>query len=173
VSAALVIEEGNHYDNRLFSSFPFIGKSEFKKSVQFTESCAYTLPDYNSQDVNKLFGASFGFFAIHKHSARFGWRSSRSEGKIELLAYVYDKGVRNWDAQLRFPLVASVAIGETVECSIKVTATSYIFSVKNGDETIGQLVAVPHSKIPSWGLTASLYFGGALPAPQTIYVFMN
>jgi hypothetical protein len=173
MSAALIIERGKHYDNRLLSSFPFIGKSEFKKSVQFTESCSYTLPQYNSQDVSKLFGASFGFFAIHKESARFGWRYSRSEGKIELLAYVYSGGVRNWDEQLRFPVVASVAIGEAVECSIKVTATSYIFHVTQGDETIGQLVAVPHSKIPSWGLTASLYFGGLLPAPHTMYVFMN
>jgi hypothetical protein len=171
--SALIIEKGNHYDNRWFSSWPFIGKKEFKRTVEFTDSCAYTLPDYNSLDVNKLYGASFGFLGIHKRSARFGWRYSRSEQKIELLAYCYDKGERNWDAQLRFPVVAAIAIGEAVECSIKVTASSYIFHVTKGDETIGQLVAVAHSKLPSWGLTASLYFGGELPAPQTLYVFMS
>lgn len=172
-TAALVIEAGNHHNNSWYCLTPFITRKEFVKTVQFTESCAYTLPDYNQEDVNKLHGASFGLGAIHGSSARFGWRWSRSSQKIELLAYVYDRGIRNWDSQLRFPVVASVAIGESVRCSLRVTPTAYVFHVTQGDQTLGQMVSVPHGRIPSWGLTSSLWFGGALPAPQTIYVFLD
>jgi hypothetical protein len=146
---AHVIEAGKHYDNAILSSWPHVFQQEFKKSVQFAADCAYELSAYHSLDTNKLYGAAFGFRGAHWNSARFGWYWDAEAQEMVLVAYCYDRGVRNQDVQLRFPEVARVKLGESVDCSIKVTATSYIFHVTQGDTTIGQIVAVQHSKLAS------------------------
>lgn len=169
----LTIKEGNHYDNNIFSVRPHIFQKAFIKNVKFDNSCEYTLPAYSQQNVNKLFGGYFGFFAEHKYSARFGWRWSVADQKIELLAYVYDAGRRNWDDQMRFPVVAQISLDENVNCSIDILDDSYVFNVKGTDgATIGQQITVLHSKITFWGLTQSFYFGGETKAPHTMSVYM-
>lgn len=169
----LTVKEGNHYDDNIFSVGPHIFKKEFKKNVRFDKSCEYTLPAYSQQNVNKLFGGYFGFFAEHKYSVRFGWRWSVSDQKIELLAYVYDGGKRNWDDQMRFPVVAQISLDESVDCSIDILKDSYVFSVKGADgQIIGQQISVAHSKITFWGITQSFYFGGDASAPHTMSVYM-
>ena len=146
------------------------------RHVTFGESCRYELPDYHGENVNKLFGLSFGFGGVHHNSARFGWRWSRSQQCIELLAYCYVNGVRNWDEQKRFPVVARVLPSQTVRCEIA-AAYEYI----NGQDVpvytfmvegpgIHCLLSVPRVDVPPYGLTCGLYFGGALPAPHDIHV---
>lgn len=171
--SAHVIEAGKHYDNTLFSSKPHLFQKEFKKTVQFASDCEYELPDYNQGDANKLFGACYGLRGAHYNSVRYGWRWSRSAKKIELLAYVYNQGTRNWDEQLRFPVVAQLELGRDYTCSIRVTDEAYVFHVTQGDETIGQIVNVPHGKLACYGWTLSLYFGGEKPAVHTMHVFMD
>ena len=90
-----------------------------------------------------------------------------------LVAYCYDRGRRNQDAHLNFPIVARVKLGETVDCSIRVTDSDYVFQVKSGDHTVGQIVAVPHSRLPIWGWTLGLFFGGTEPAPHTMHAFLD
>jgi len=168
----LTIKKGEHYDDNLFSTWPHIAQKLFKKIVTFDKTCEYELPVYSQGNVNKLFGGYFGLFAEHKNSVRFGWRWSFADKKIELLAYVYDAGKRNWDEQMRFPVVAQIDLDETVECSICVMPDSYVFEVKKDGKFVGEPVVVPHDRIPSWGFTQSLYFGGAEPAPHDMSVFM-
>lgn len=168
------IQQGNHYDNRLFSSCPFISSEpSIKRWALFDASCAYTLPAYNTEDVNKLFGLCFGIRGIHYNSARFGWRYSRSGNCIQILAYVYRKGIRNQDEQLRFPLVATVQVGEPIELELESDAQSYRFySRKPGQEQ--SVLSVPHERqLQFFGLTASLYFGGSQVAPQTMKIMMS
>jgi hypothetical protein len=171
MSTAHTIEAGHHYDTSICSSWPHLFQTKFKKSVQFHEDCAYELPAYNSLDVNKLYGAAWGFRGAHWNSCRFGWYWDVPEQEMVLLAYVYDRGKRNWNSQLRFPEVARVRLGETVNCSIRITATDYVFHVTQGDLTIGRIVAVSHSKLLPFGITLGLYFGGATAAPQTLHVW--
>ena len=168
----LTIKQGNHYDDNIFSSWPHLFKTAFRKTVKFDKSCEYDLPAYNSEDVNKLFGGYFGFLAEHKNSARFGWRWSKSDKKIELLAYVYNNGTRNWDEQMRFPVVAQIDLDQEVECEIWIESGRYFFSVKLEGAIIG-FKSVFHDKIPFWGLTQSFYFGGTATAPHDMYIFMS
>lgn len=171
--AALVIEKGSHYDDSLFSSRPHLCQRVFKKSVEFHSDCAYELPAYNSLDSNKIFGACFGFRGAHWNSARFGWYYDASAEEMVLVAYCYDRGKRNQDAQLRFPEVARIKLNERVDCSITVTPTAYIFKVRKGDYTIGQVVEVAHSSIASYGWTLGLYWGGETVCPHTMHVWLD
>lgn len=173
MSAAHVIEAGQHFDTSWFSSWPHLWQQEFKQSVQFHADCAYELPAYNRLDVNKLFGAAWGIRGAHWNSARFGWFWDAQAQEMVLVAYCYDRGRRNQDAQLNFPQVARIQLGETVDCSIRITATDYVFQVKSGDSTVGQIVAVPHGKLPGWGWTLGLFFGGTEPAPHPMHVWVD
>jgi hypothetical protein len=168
------IKANHHYDTRLFSSLPFLSsKPQIKRLVTFDTSCAYTLPAYYSQDVNKLLGLAFGFRGVHYNSARFGWRYNASQDVIELLAYCYREGVKNWDAQLAFPLLATVKPGEPIELGLLSTADSYIFYTRKPGEAT-QLFSVKHEKQVQWfGYTLSLYFGGELTAPHDMQITME
>jgi hypothetical protein len=173
VSAAYTIEAGHHYDTSIFSSWPHLFQTEFKKSVQFHEDCAYKLPAYNSRDINKLYGAAWGLRGAHWNSCRFGWYWDAQTQEMVLVAYCYDQGLRNQDSQLNYPEVARVRLGETVDCSIRITATDYVFHVTQGDLTMGQICAVPHSRLPCWGITLGLYFGGSQASPATMHVWVD
>jgi hypothetical protein len=172
------IKKGHHQDTRPFSSWLHFGRKSMAYYVTFGENCAYQLPDYNSLDVNKLFGLSFGLFAVHENSARFGWRWNEKEQCIDLLAYCYVDGKLNWDAQMNFPVVGQARLGEKVECSLSASEhqgdASYHFEVRRIHIWYGMpstLVRGPES-IPSYGLTHSLYFGGRFAAPHDMHIKM-
>lgn len=171
------IKQGNHYDTRLISTFPLLTKApNFKRLVRFDASCAYELPAYNSQDVNKLFGFSLGFLAVHKNSARFGWRYSSSKQAIELLAYCYTQGKRNQDAQLEFPLVATVPLGQEIllELDYDRTEGTYTFSTYTPTGGFISCLGVETlSNLPWFGLTHSLYFGGDCLCPHNMTITMK
>ena len=168
----LTVKQGHHYNDNLFATGPHLFANCFKKTVKFDPTCEYELPEYDQEDVNKLFGGEFGLFAVHKNSARFGWRWSRSIKKIELLAYVYVDGARNWDSQMRFPVVAQIDLNEEVECEISIEKGRYFFTVKR-DGIVINFASVNHGPIHSWGLTHSLYFGGTESAPHDMHVYMR
>lgn len=168
-----VLEADQHYHARPpLSVLPWIGARSMTRSVTFGASCAYPSAAYNSQDVNKLFGLSFGFGGVHNNSARFGWRWSMADQCIELLAYCYVNGVRNQDEQLRFPVVARVQPGQKVYCGIRKDARAYEFFCNDGQtDNPEQVVRVPApSSLPGYGLTHGLYFGGALTCPHRMSV---
>lgn len=160
-----------------------------QRYVTFDKSCRYELPDYNSLDVNKLFGLSFGWGAyknvggpgyippVHWNSARFGWRWSRSQQCIELLAYCYVNGKRNWDEQMRFPVVTQVQLGEQVECMIQLVegtlGPQYGFSTYKVNSPITGSAWIGTVEQPHYGFTCGLYFGGSQPASHDIHVTIN
>lgn len=169
------IRQGNHYDNRLFSSWPHVGKTSMQRHVRFHESCRYRLPEYNALDINKLFGLSFGFFALHENSARVGWYYDGSDDRIVLVAYCYVNGQRNWDAQLRFPEIVRVKIGEeawlSIEHHFSPAVQQYAFTFQaDADHSPWKEVVVPTVNLPEYGFTHSVYFGGVLPAPHTMHL---
>lgn len=179
------IKEGAHYDDKIFSSLPYFKTTpSIKYLIAFGADCQYTLPAIYQDNVNKLFGLQFGIkiwkdntgawdVGVHWNSARFGWRWSESDQCIELLAYVYRKSIRNWDAQLRFPVVAQVKLGDTIELEIVSTKNSYMFySLKTGETK--QCLTIPHEPQTQWfGLTHSLMFGGSVPSPHIMHVGMQ
>lgn len=170
--ALFTIKQGNHYHRSPpFSALPWVGEKAMARYVTFSPECRYDSAPYNSQDVNKLFGLSFGFGGVHDNSARFGWRWSNSDQCIELLAYVYKDGVRNWDEQMRFPVVAQVQPGQRVYCKIQHTGGGYYFRCLNTELTIYGEIIVPAPIDPAgFGLTHGFYFGGQLVSPHDMTV---
>lgn len=181
--ATFTLKAGNHYHSwPPFSTLPWIGKQAIARHVTFSDSCRYDSAPYNSQDVNKLFGLSFGFGGVHGNSARFGWRWSMADKCIELLAYCYIEGQRNWDEQLRFPVVAQVQPGQKVLCTIEAVrkkaflgttlaieaGDTFLFSVEAGGQVF--TTEVRRGLLDCYGLTHGLYFGGEQPAPHTMAV---
>lgn len=147
-----------------------------ERRVTFDASCQYESAAYNAQDVNKLFGLSFGFGGVHRNSARFGWRWNPADQCIDLIAYCYVNGVRNQDAQLRFPVVLQVKIGECVWCHIGATFDMesglpvYEFSAIAPGQRGGSKDVLRPEKLPGYGLTHGFYFGGELVAPHDTIV---
>lgn len=173
---AFTIRKGRHQDNRPFSSWPHIGRTRMSRTVTFTDPCRYTLPAPHQFNANKLFGLSFGFFALHKNSARFGWYYDPADDTVVLVAYCYIDGQRNQDTQLRFPEVARVKIGQTVVLRLGQHANGfYFFTARDEHEKVlGMHLSEPFpANLPGFGLTHSLYFGGALPAPHDMTVRME
>ena len=200
------IKQGAHF-HRVppVSTLPWLGEQSMQRHVTFDESCRYGSVPYHRQDVNKLFGLSFGLLphrletvqlagpstigraytthkwvsALHWNSARFGWRWNPTNQCIELLAYVYNNGVRNQDAQMNFPVVLQVKPGEKVWCHIGATFDHesgipvYEFSAIAPGQRGGSKDVLRPDKLPGYGLTHGLYFGGSLPAPHEMSVTLD
>jgi hypothetical protein len=185
---------GAHADTRWFSSWPLLGVKRRRWRVRFGLSCAYLLPTYHQQNVNKLVGIAWSWLPIrtglplrlgrgkwsfpwdtpaHRHSARWGWRWNPELARIELLAYCYVNGQRNWDQQLEFPVVARLACDEEAELELALVAGHYEFTCRQTDGRVSH-VRVPAPGVRSTlGFSLGLFFGGALPAPQRIDLWLK
>lgn len=171
--AHFTIKQGRHFHQvPPLGTLPWVGARRIERYVTFDANCAYDSAAYNADDVNKLFGLSFGFSGVHHNSARFGWRWSQSAQCIELLAYVYNRGRKSWDEQLRYPVVAQMQPGQRVLCCINYHDSGfYTFTAWAGerDKLLGDPVAVAApDKLPAFGLTCGFYFGGELTAPHEV-----
>lgn len=176
-----LIKAGSHYHQMPpFTSLPWIGERRIERYVTFGPGCEYDAIPYNADDVNKLVGLSFGFGGVHKNSARFGWRWSKSEQCIELLAYCYVNGERNWDEQLRFPVIAKVKLGERVLLCLNyhpkkdstIRDGLFTFTAWQGDreKNLGLKMVDTIAELPKFGLTHGPFFGGELVAPHDMTI---
>ncbi|QNH60767.1 hypothetical protein [Hymenobacter sediminicola] len=169
-----LIKKGHHQDNRPFSSWPHIGRKSIAFWVTFGQDCAYSLPDYYAANVNKLFGLSFGFFGVHRNSARFGWYWDPEQQCMRLIAYCYTDGVKDWNLRKEFPVVGRAQLGQRVLCRLVVEADAYHFSVSDASgQLVSELRLARPKHLPGFGLTHSLYFGGELPAPHDMHIEMQ
>lgn len=109
----------NSSDGNTFSPTSY---SELKFITKFDSTAIYsTVLDYNQLDINKLYGFSDNNSGHQQYSARFGWRWS--DNALRLFGYVYNNGVRDSKE------LGTVTIGSEINCSIKVTAKHYVFSL--------------------------------------------
>lgn len=160
-----IIHKNHHRAKPLYwlRWFPLlISPTIISRRVFFDFNAKYELPGGDQDDHNKLFGVAFG--GVHKYSARFGWRWSYDKNKFILSAYVYDKGVRQM-----FDL-AECSPGIPYDCSLEITGTSYIFTVKRitGNGTNQYWFSYSHNR--KMCLLLGLFFGGNQPAPHTMQV---
>jgi hypothetical protein len=154
-----LIPAGSHYVNN--STLKSVKTSEMKFAVKFDSSAIYTtLAPINQSDINKLYGFSEGFNNQY-NSARIGWNWYL--GKLNLYAYVYNKGVRT------FRKITSVAIGAEHNCSIKVWGTNYIFTVNGISITLGRALKT----VTASGFQQYPYFGGDEVAPHNITILIR
>lgn len=156
----------------LHRPFPFkikgLNKIEehiIRKSFKFTESCRYNLYSEDQLDWNKLFGCSFGLFGIHKNSVRFVWRYNLVTQKIEIGAYWYLEGFRNYYH------MCDVEINDLVNFKITILYDSIIFTVLDDLVPISKYVLyTPESLLKKNKYECGIYFGGNRRAPQRIEI---
>jgi hypothetical protein len=154
------IKKGQQYCDK--STFAPVNYTELKFVVKFDSSAIYsTANPSNQNDINKLFGFSDNDSAHHLYSARFGWRWSDSA--LRLFAYVYNSGIRSSDE------LGIIQIGAENNCSIKVTAGHYIFSLNNITDTVLRTSTTATGK----GYKLYPYFGGDETAPHDINIFIK
>lgn len=129
-------------------------------SFRFSKNCIYKKNQVTSSGVNKLCGFTYGFFP-HQNSIRVGWQPLFDTDKIQLYAYLYCKGKRNY-----FP------IGEVAaerEYEIKIDTDPYFVTFKFK----GRSFAVPFKRKTRFGFKLFPYFGGRSKAPQTMNIYLK
>lgn len=155
-----IIRQGQQFCDK--STFAAVEYSELKFVVKFDSSAIYkTLSPSNQYDINKLYGFSDNDSAHHLYSARFGWRWS--DQALRLFAYVYNSGIRTSKE------LGTIQIGSESNCSIKVTAGNYIFSLNNKTDTLLRSSTTSKGK----GYKLYPYFGGDEASPRDINIFIK
>lgn len=155
----------------VFLLFYHLIKSETDSNsvrVYFFKNCT-NIPKENSDQINKLYGFSEGFH--HWNSARIGWRCIDNDN-IELLAYCYVDGQR-----IIKPMIKCKP-ESWVFCNIQNKNSKYVLkalSPKNQSITIS--IDKP-KKISIYSLFKLFmyrlypYFGGKVPAPQNMDLYI-
>ena len=155
-----IIKKGDQYSN--YSSFTHVDIDQLSFIVKFDSSAIYKTIDPNNQnDINKLLGFSDNNALHHDFSARFGWNWRKDA--LYLYAYNYNNGVRSSKS------LGTIELGTENSCSIKVSGSSYIFTL-NGNSLI-----MPRESTTPIGSGYKLYpyFGGDEVAPHTISIWIK
>lgn len=148
------IKQGSHYT---YHSHKIVGNN-LKFDVLFESSCAYDLGNINQKDINKLFGFNACNSLHHEFSARFGWVYNGEQ--IEIYAYVYDFGVRD------FIQIAVVNLNEWNTFELTNTGTAYAFKVNH----ILFLYEKDSNCVTKYNYMLYPYFGGDEVAPHDITI---
>lgn len=154
------IPQGSNYCEE--NTFQPIKLAEMKFVVKFDSSAVYqTQSPENQYDINKLYGFSDNNADHHQYSARFGWRWSNEA--LRLFAYIYNAG------KVTSKELTTVAIGEEINCSIKIASSTYLFTVN------GVMTQLPRMATTEKGEGYQLYpyFGGNETAPHPITLWIK
>ena len=159
------IKKGNHYKSKL--NVRLHGDmSHVNFSVNFNTNCWYPYENDNSNDINKLYGISFGYH--HIDSVRFGWKPDFNNiNDIELYAYCYNGGERYWEK------IGNCKAANIYEMSIIFSLNDAIFAIFSKDHT-SMIVTVPFKKPDfRYGYYLYPYFGGNNVAPNDITIHLQ
>lgn len=133
-------------------------------TARFDETARYIVEGADQQDINKLMGFSDANEHHHQYSIRFGWRYDLESDNIEIFTYSYK------DGQLTHDYIRDVEIGETHLYSIALSGENYLLSIDSEEPKI-----VERGMKRKRGIYYLMfpYFGGNVPAPHQINVFIN
>lgn len=155
-----IILKDQHRSVNPFRGFKGTGLSF---EARFDETAKYMTKSADNQaDINKLLGFSDCGNDHHTNSARLGWRWYND--RLEILAYVYNKGQRITE------YITSVPLDEFVSYEISKTSQGYRFKVSD------KVVNIPADfKDCTGGANYYLwpYFGGDETAPQNILIVIQ
>lgn len=148
-----VIKAGSHAPMRLPKIL--VEEKNLAYKITFTESCRYDVGEDQS-DINKLFG--IGYFPFHHYnSVRIGWNYNIDKDQIELWAYWYKQGKRNWEWLDSIKIMQPSYMEIEIKSNYHIIRTkNSLFSVPVGGECIGYLLRP--------------YFGGNEAAPHDIRI---
>lgn len=134
-------------------------KRIIKHSITFTKSCAYIID--KEDDINKLFGLGYVRGLHHTDSARFAWRYSPTNDKIEILSYCYVRKQRLWNH------LCYVDFDKEYLYMIIVRSNEYEFLIDNTEHH----VPFRHKKKLAYPL--GFYFGGQRTASQDMKIIID
>lgn len=153
----------------------------FNKKIEimalFKESCIYSLKE-NYDQINKLYGISFNWLPFynkeekkwhpghHNNSARFGWRCIDKK-TIEILAYCYI------DKKRVTKKITSVGHSKNINLSLIIKDGSYIFKAKVVGGKLKTVKVPKTNKKKMIGYKLFPYFGGRIPAPHNMRLFIK
>lgn len=170
-----LIPKGQHY-SRLDGSYL---RSKYKwafsrSSIRFTtvfgEGCNYKDSNMgvDREDINKLYGMKFGF-DTHYNSVRIGWRYNPSIDKIELYLYSYVIGKRVIEK------LTQVNLFEEFHCTMFLNKSNnrVIVEIKDADNKVLAVSYVPNMTNSWVKFRLFPYFGGNLPAPNKMKIFVR
>ena len=164
------IFEGDHY------SFPFIFKPRFninRLDFKFilSKQCWYEYENADSNDLNKIYGISYGLTGIHKNSIRLGWIPDFSnKNKIKLYYYGYEnnsthisKYLLTVDTEKEYDIDMFLhgKIGEPIKLCIELNDNIILY-----DE-------VCKIKTNWLAFICKPYFGGNNVSPKTMVIEIN
>ena len=129
--------------------------------LTFNSTCKYMLPKEDQDDVNKLFGVSFG--RVHMNSARFGWKYVPETNRFHLYGYYYRNGVRD------FQFICECQAYRKYQLSFIASSGYFVFVVSTPGQPMRTLKVDRYDK-RKWGWRLGPFFGGNRPAPQTIEI---
>ena len=154
------IEAGKQYCDG--NTYKAIELSEMKFIARFDSTAIYQAQSAENQyDINKLYGFSDNNADHHQYSARFGWRWS--DKALRLFAYVYNQGA------ITSKDLSTVSIGAEVNCSIKVSANKYLFTVDGTTTQLPRMATTEKAK----GYQLYPYFGGDESAPHQVNIWIK
>lgn len=184
-----VIPKGFHISHVLPSFWRKLSVLDF--DFVFTSNCIYDLNDQHNQDVNKLYGVSFGLihntttlwgrlFKSRANSFRIGWNCALQNRKIQLYAYYYNNGVRHieyiGDADLNKSYNTKIYFDRVNNC-IVVDINSMKMSTRDAasstvDNAHGSY-KFDFNKSPKWGILLKPFFGGTIAATHKMTIFID
>lgn len=158
------IKKGRHYSTNWVGMLlrcltGKTNKNSLKAKVRFSKSCL--VPSKDAEDVNKLFGLSFGW-DHHQNSVRVGWRAWGET--IQLFAYEYREGKREINHLCHVPAEQDVYIGLFLFDGI----TRYTVSIK--EINCFESLHTGSFKPTKTKQRLYPYFGGTYPAPETMKI---
>ncbi len=163
-----LIKQGNHYCNvsifeRLFSIGTNVKRIFF--SFKLHPECWWS-PARNSDDndLNKLYGLSFGLNSDHSNSVRLAWKPDfKVNNKIDIYGYIYDE--KQTDPKQTSLYITSVQAGADCMAMITNNGDKYEFMVNSVN------AEMPNTH-PDPGLCFRLfpYFGGNNTAPHNMTI---
>ena len=154
-----ILKGGQYCDKSIYQAVKY---DQLSFIVKFDSSAIYkTVNPENQNDINKLFGFSDNNAAHHEFSARFGWRWSNNA--LRLFGYIYNNSVMS-NREL-----GTVAISSENNCSIKVSDSTYIFTVNNRSVTMPRASKTAEAE----GYKLYPYFGGDEMAPHAISIWIK
>jgi hypothetical protein len=162
-----LIKKGNHYCNvsifeRIFSIGYNVKRIFFRFKLH--PECWWS-PARNSDDndLNKLYGLTYGLNSDHSNSVRLAWKPDFGvNGKIDIYGYIYDEQL---NSQHISQYIASVQTGADCMAMITNNGNKYEFMVNS-------INAEMPNNHPDPGLCFRLfpYFGGNNTAPNNMTI---
>lgn len=135
----------------------------YDQTIALTDSCKYNVDEPSL--VNKLFGLSHGWFAVHRESDRFGWTYNAAMNNFTIYAYYYAGG------KLAKRPIRTVEVNEFHTYSITYndtlgTINYYIDDMLYHSRPAGNT----DNFFRRFKLTLTPYFGGNSRAPHTMTI---